>query len=141
MRRYKDVEEAVCALLELRAFYDNPRSPDMTSMLELGCFVDGGTFESDHVARTHKAELEDCFGAACKRVPLHKWAAWVDIRVSRVSERDARRRHNERVLSWKKDHLTVGSKNTVASWSKEIDGVVEEALAARGWLKQGVRSE
>lgn len=141
MRRYTDVEEAVCALLELRAFYDSARAPDISAFLELGCFVDGGTFESDHVARAHKAELEDCFKAACVLVPLHKWACWVDLRVERVSERDARRRHNERVLSWGKDYLTVGSKNTTSSWSREIDGVVEGELARRGWIKQGVRDE
>ena len=134
MPKYKDVEEAVCALLSLRAFYNHPRAPDFTTFMDLGCFVTGGTFESDHVARGHKAEFETLLVKVCQQLPLHKWACWVDLRVTKTTERHALKRHNTRMVEHGQHHLCCKSKNTPVAWSREVDARVEEALSRKGWL-------
>jgi len=70
-----------------------------------------------------------------------RWAAWYDIRVMRMTAREAIREHNARLPHPDMpERLAVderSSQESIRTWARECDGAVEEELRRRGMLVRG----
>lgn len=135
MRRFVSAEDIVGTVLELRARFEAPRSPDHTDFLELGCFVDSSPREgAEEWGRALKVELERLVWGTRQRVSREAWACWVLIRVRRCSRAEAARTYNEAVGGSGAPELCI-SGDTARRRSHEVDAELERLAASRGWMK------
>lgn len=121
--RYPRVEALVCAYLELDQLVMGVRAPDPASS---AIRVQTSTKPPEpHWGLDAWMAIRACLEAAAHQVGPERWAVWSDVRVRRVSTRDAAKAYRERT-GLKISHVTM------ATWSEGVDKVVGDQMTALG---------
>lgn len=131
-RRYPSVEALVCAYLELDVLVSGVRAQDPAiALIRVQSSVRP---PEPHWALDAWMAIRSVMTAAASRVGAERWAVWSDVRVRRLSTRDAAVAYRERTGE-KVSHTTI------AKWSADVDTTVGDAMTAFGLWRMKVDSD
>ena len=130
--RYPTVEALVCAYLELDVLVSGIRAQDpAVSLVRVQSSVRP---PEPHWALDAWMAIRTVLERAHGRVMPERWAVWSDVRVRRLSTREAAAAYRERTGE-KVSHTTI------AKWSADVDTTVGDAMTACGLWRMKVEGD